>query len=484
MLILGTLFIITGIIITASSTQKITGFTIMQNFISNHNYLIGLLFFAGGITFLLSGNLLQKRLGEMEKDNPSQSYKEKPVSLPDKVKSGFRSIGRVGRVEQVLQDENKYASGSDYQEGNYIDEQQTEDESRMKRNKKSNDDLYWMRDKKLVGIARDSKELENIPDKYSLFNLERAYDKKKDDWKRNGVEWDKDGKIKKKLESIRRGYLTKTQDSNFEEIKKDARLGKTGNLRDKFVDITYTTQELEKLGGEKGKYWKMMKETEDEFERHAPRVGINEFLQRHPNELIVSTLPYIQVRDASNHGFSSLHNNYAMGGANINDRIKRGDLNSENIWERFLDKIVRDKPTIAASSIEMEGENPARYLAFSRIGAIIGNGEIYSAGPTDQTTIALSNKLRTGGYHEKGTKDEVLESIDHAVKGRDGHYNEFSVGKPQVTGLFADPGYVSQRTFDDIRAKARNLGVPFYKFDEKTGLKELKDEPVERKRAA
>ena len=50
---LGLVFTLSGLLMTASSLNRITGFAVIENFISSNGYLIGLLLLAGGVMLAL-----------------------------------------------------------------------------------------------------------------------------------------------------------------------------------------------------------------------------------------------------------------------------------------------------------------------------------------------------------------------------------------------------------------------------------------------
>jgi len=152
---LGLVFTLSGLLITASSINRITGFAVIENFISGNSYIVGLLLLAGGLMFLMSGDLLQRKLGQMEKKNPSESLKRESPSLFDRAKTKLASLARMGKVSQVPQKDNKYSQDSDYQPHNFG----TDDNLWRKQYRTEEERHHWMKSGKMVEIARDETGL-------------------------------------------------------------------------------------------------------------------------------------------------------------------------------------------------------------------------------------------------------------------------------------------------------------------------------------
>jgi hypothetical protein len=285
-------------------------------------------------------------------------------------------------------------------------------------------------------------------------------------------------------------YLQGLQDSSIQEAREQAKEGNTSSVGDSISRAGYASQELGKVKGRPRSLAGIVEEVEGEFERSAPRVYLSEFFQRHPGEVMVHALPYLSKSEGKSQGLPSLENNPVVGGTTIHYKVKSGELDGREVWKNFLEKIIKDKPTISASSIGGESKastsgqwsNSSGGIFGSKIGVIIGDGEIYAAFPSDGLTYAVTPKIRSYRPSKTPGRESILTAIDSAVKDK-GSYNEFVVGKPTVTGLFANPREVSKNTLADMRTKARELGVPFYTYSNHSGLR-LDDSSKEKNRAA
>ena len=354
---LGLVFTLSGLLITASSINRITGFAVIENFISGNSYIVGLLLLAGGLMFLMSGDLLQRKLGQMEKKNPSESLKRESPSLFDRAKTKLASLARMGKVSQVPQKDNKYSQDSDYQPHNFG----TDDNLWRKQYRTEEERHHWMKSGKMVEIARDEREqdFEGHPEtnkRYGFyFDIDSAHDKKKEAWKKKGIDYDKRGKIKEKLKDIRRGYLGRLQDSSLEDARKHARAGNTGDVRKSLARMGYASRELEEVGSKSKPWGELVRKVEEDFDAHAPRVHVSEFLKRHPGEIMVHTLPY-SVGSGSD--LVALRNNNAINGEGIYWKIRNGELDPTELWKNFLDIIVNNKYSLCPGNHSKKHPRP------------------------------------------------------------------------------------------------------------------------------
>jgi hypothetical protein len=458
--------IMSGILILIGSFS-ITGFVVSDGAVNHISFPFGLiLVFAGIISFLMVDGLQQK-LGSMEAESPSHSLKGKKQTFGEKISFAIRSMFGGAKLvgedyHRPLQDyspapdEIVEINGKTY--GPF--DLDREYESILAARKTSENEIKTAR----AGLLKSKKYLDESFKKreFSPWMFEKL-DELEEAYKKAGMEFSKQRYL---------DFLAKKGDKAYKTIKEevDRMLSNEKPVRDKDVEIAASELSLSNSfrTRARGQYSEEItpEMLDKEYARKAKTLPISEVSKQY-GVTFVHSLPFTD-RNAE------LANN---------DSLTREEKTKQ--WDYFLEKVVREKPAISASSVGPGDEVNAIY---SPIGIVLREGRIYDAGPRDMGSRAKKGvryrAFGAPGPLENRIREAVTKSRSPGI-GED--YNEFVLGEgSEIQGLyFADRhlkwGYDEHDNFGpyapevvaNLAQKAVEMNVPLYKFSQGRGFIEV-----------
>lgn len=291
-------------------------------------------------------------------------------------------------------------------------------------------------------------------------NLDKFYQARKTTWQDIGHDYNSDGKIRGKLQDIRKNAYRKAKSRQLQELVEKAKKGTLGSWD---INRAQTKQRLYcKVTGEKPENF--VEKLAPIYNEHVPSIQVSDFYKEHPGCMLV-------------HGIRGVvsNNNGALGTSR--EKVKKIEEN----WRNFFDNVFDNSPTLSCSVVSNDSET---YRIYGGMGVLIKGGNIQYASCSDCGTYAFSPDLRLIVSEELSGRNlrQRLESVIKYINPKDNAiWNEVIVAKPKVAGVFFvdyNPNkdhYVGSHCapISELAEYAQSRGLPLFKFENGIGFTQV-----------
>jgi hypothetical protein len=414
---------------------------------------------------------LQAYLREKEAESPSPSLKERPSTALDRISMRVRSATR--NVESCAERADQYG----LKQHPYRNSDFEEIEG------KANAEFYHLKSSdvldsaKFVGDNRYGLFRDDLPCEEDCMKGLVRYDARKKLWAKLGYDWDSEGKIKKKLCSIRANKIQKVRDNIAPNL--------ISKLKEKgitYLDMetartreNYCVNELKAIGIDtKSKDSALIELVSSQFIRNLKGVNIQDFYSQNPDFYLIHSL------GNSTNNVSAREATIQRGGRTV--KVK--DV-TDFCWKDQADIVIGHQPSISCSVIGPQSDERSFYGPF---GLLLDGGKIYHAGSQDAGSFAVTKELRLPHVE---SDPSGLNSIVNAGAKFGNTWNECLVARPSVKGVFllgnmlsSEGNNYSSALAVQIAQYAQNRGLPLYRFDKGIGFREVDTRDLETKTGA
>lgn len=473
-MILGISLFIISLIINISPV--ITGNVISQNYsIIPLNFLSWIFMVFSCLLIIISvssKDILQKKLEEMERNNPSASRNAtEKSSFLHWLKEKIHFMGR--KTSEIKQNSEKYAKEKIYAEGTKLPSGKEIDNELIRRKELINEEKKYLESRKdvyatisaLKNPPATEEEINKIyrsEERIFPNNLDRKIDRMKEYLKKSGGNPESIKRYEELLERRRYNFYSPVKNKAEQELE-DMVTGKQGRISHEKI-FSKIRAKL-RFSGESEPTKRQIEEAGAKYIQNnldkIPYVPIEKMKEQ--GITLVSGIPG-HLGDPRIVGLdqSRLQTNNESGYFSLN----RGFIGIEDL----ASKIIDEKPPLSAISVSRITDERK---FFSPWGVMLGGeGKIYDAEDSDlQTTPYGNSKIRLARYRGE-TNVSIEQRVNRAVNysksnssGATNSHDEFSVGGDySVTGIYFIESKLSPEEVSQVVNFAREKGIRAYAF--------------------
>lgn len=508
-MISGILISIIGVLFGINVT--LTGNVVGNSVVSQAGSFLGIMFFILGLLIAVSGDALQERLGQMEKENPSPSLQGVEQTAQEKRHFFWRNLfSKIGLgVRKKKREDEKYVKSNDdlnsdltgvygphtsFPGGGILSKRYSEEENRRSKKRVQESEMEQMRrfrnnekgfyeginpafkkvkkDLEILkwdpSVRRDDIEetLEKIAKIYGKWKIPFNKERYQELFDKLGIKGAGDV-----LDSINEFVISNSRPVSYDAI-------------DSSVNSAARWAHFGRRGLVYGAHDKILKGMLETYANEAKTVPVSEVLEKY-NVRIVHGIPFFFDE---HRGVPPQFSNNAF----WKEKMANGGVGNLKL-EDFLENIFEHRPDLSTSAINNNSQN--RNL-FSPYGIVIKEGKIYDVAPHD---LASQGELRKELVKMRLSSPFGGKDIDERVRQvatstNMGEHNEVIIGDNyEIGGIYFTEkhhgwDYISrkegERGYDEkvsyhkgtvarLAKQAIERNVPFYKFSTGKGFEEV-----------